>query len=126
MVKIDDVTMLYEESRFRESVNTIDLRSHSRYPLFIKEKREYLGNVYLPVLLTNYGELESGDKQLRDLVMGKMVREDSISISKLIDAFQDEQQELCMLQCDGAFTGLVTQTDAFEAVFREMRDPLDK
>jgi len=47
-------------------------------------------------------------------------------ISDAVDAFQKRHQELALV-CDdeNSIVGLITATDAFEAVLGELEDPLD-
>jgi CBS domain containing-hemolysin-like protein len=42
-----------------------------------------------------------------------------------VDTFQAEQQELALLLTDGEVIGLITATDALEAIMGELEDPLD-
>jgi CBS domain containing-hemolysin-like protein len=47
------------------------------------------------------------------------------SVSDAIDRFQAERQELALVLADGETVGLLTATDALEAVMGELEDPLD-
>jgi CBS domain containing-hemolysin-like protein len=47
------------------------------------------------------------------------------SVSDAIDRFQAERQELALVLADGEIVGLLTATDALEAVMGELEDPLD-
>ncbi len=46
-------------------------------------------------------------------------------ISDAVDQFQVERQELALVVEDGDVVGLLTATDAFEAVVGDLEDPLD-
>jgi CBS domain containing-hemolysin-like protein len=48
------------------------------------------------------------------------------SISDAFDQFQAEGQELALVLRDGEVVGLMTATDALEAVMGELEDPLDE
>lgn len=124
MVMIDQVVKLYQDDTISDIILKIENGNHSRYPLY-SENKDYIGNIYLPSLFCHYEMLKNGEKKLIDVSQDPMTRDQEIKISELIDAFQDEDQELCILTKDGQPTGLVTFTDACEAVFGQLEDPLD-
>lgn len=47
------------------------------------------------------------------------------SVNELVDVLQEHEQELALVKEDGRVVGLVTVTDAFEAIVGELRDPFD-
>jgi len=47
------------------------------------------------------------------------------SVSDAFDQFQAESQELALVIEDGEVVGLITATDAMEAVMGQLEDPLD-
>ncbi|GAA0873592.1 hemolysin family protein [Gangjinia marincola] len=125
MVKLKNVISLDESIDFQENIERIAQSKHSRYPLMNQSGKQYAGNIYVPSILLNYEALNTGKKKISSLTKGKMTRDCSISISELIDAFQSEDQELCMLLENNNVVGLVTLTDAIENVFGQLKDPLD-
>lgn len=46
-------------------------------------------------------------------------------VSDIVDQFQAEHQELALVVDDGRVVGLVTATDALEAITGQIADPLD-
>lgn len=46
-------------------------------------------------------------------------------MSEAIDEFQAANKELAVVESDGTAVGIVTATDAFEAIAGELEDPLD-
>jgi IMP dehydrogenase len=48
-----------------------------------------------------------------------------VSVSDAYDQFQAQAQELALVVEDGTVVGLVTATDALEAVMGQLEDPLD-
>jgi IMP dehydrogenase len=46
-------------------------------------------------------------------------------VSDAFDQFQTEAQELALVVEDGEIVGLLTATDALEAVMGQLEDPLD-
>lgn len=125
MIELDDTVKLSTTDGFEEAIVKIERGGHSRYPLFDGEGGAYLGNIYLPSVLSHYDALKNDRKKMADIAVGKMTRNIDIKISQLIDAFQEEDQELCLLENDEGIRGMVTFTDACEAVFGELEDPLD-
>jgi CBS domain containing-hemolysin-like protein len=51
--------------------------------------------------------------------------EASLPVSELVDRFRAEGRELALVFEDDAVVGLVTVTDAVEAITGEVTDPLD-
>jgi IMP dehydrogenase len=47
-------------------------------------------------------------------------------ISDAVDQFQAESQELALVLSEGEVVGLLTATDALEAVMGDIEDPLDE
>jgi CBS domain containing-hemolysin-like protein len=48
------------------------------------------------------------------------------NVSDAFDQFQTQDQELALVVRDGDVVGLLTATDALEAVMGELEDPLDR
>lgn len=48
-----------------------------------------------------------------------------MSISRLIDCFQQQNQELALVEERGRVVGLITVTEALEATAGEIDDPFD-
>jgi len=46
-------------------------------------------------------------------------------ISEAVDRFQADHQELALIEANREVVGLITATDALEAVMGEIEDPLD-
>jgi CBS domain containing-hemolysin-like protein len=62
---------------------------------------------------------------LSDVAAPSMTVASNTTVSDLIDQFQAENQELAFVLEDGATVGMVTATDAFEAITGELEDPID-
>jgi CBS domain containing-hemolysin-like protein len=98
---------------------------HSRFPLFAADSDEVVGIVYVSTVLAEYEALRSGEKSLADIATPPMGVDADLPISEVIDRFQAENQELAVVLDDGRLVGLVTASDAFEAIAGELDDPLD-
>jgi len=105
------------------------MRSHryNRYPLIGASWDEVRGIVYLPAVFQELNQLQDGQITLADIAHPPMTVQPDLSISDLIDRFQEENHELAIVaEEDGAVIGLVTATDTFEAIAGELEDPIDE
>jgi CBS domain containing-hemolysin-like protein len=98
---------------------------HSRFPLVGDSLEDYRGIVYTPAVLRDEPALEAGEATLSDVAAEPMRVDASLAVSALIDRFQEEGQELALVFDGGTVVGMVTVTDALEAITGEVTDPLD-
>ena len=80
----------------------------------------------MPAVLDHLEEIRSGERRLGEFAAAPMTVTSEVSVSDAIDRFQAESQELALVLSDGEVIGLLTATDAFEAVMGELEDPLDE
>ena len=99
---------------------------HTRYPLVGEDPEAFEGIVYVPAVLDHLKEVRSGERRLGEFAAAPMTVTSEASVSDAIDQFQAESQELALVLSDGEVVGLLTVTDAFEAVMGELEDPLDE
>lgn len=130
-IEVQEIMVPWEEVRTldvgqsqNEQEAVLRRNAFNRLPLM--EEGEPVGVVYTTALLQQLEEHAEG-KEL-DLVSAAapafFVPAD-LTVSELIDQMQDEQQELALVRQDEDVVGLVTETDAFEEVVGELRDPLE-
>lgn len=100
-------------------------RRFSRFPLVGDQPEDFLGIVYVPDLFRNYDRLRRGEVQLIDLATPPLKVPADLPVSKLIDRFQEENQELALVESEGKIVGLVTITEAFETIAGQVDDPFD-
>lgn len=86
---------------------------------------DLVGIVYVPDLFRNLERLRSGEVQLTALATPPLKVPADLPVSKLIDRFQEENQELALVEEDGKVVGLVTVTEAFETIAGQVDDPFD-
>jgi len=98
---------------------------HTRYPLIGETIDDFRGILYTPQITANMEDLLNGNKELDDFNWLQMIVPKDVSVSKLIDHFQDEHQELALVQENERIVGLVTLTDAMEIIIGNAEDPLD-
>ncbi|MFB6148098.1 MAG: CBS domain-containing protein, partial [Halobacteriales archaeon] len=70
-------------------------------------------------------EFDPSTIDLQELATPPMTVSTTTVVSDLIDRFQTENQELALVVEEGDVVGLVTITDAVEAIIGEVEDPLD-
>lgn len=125
MIPRDEIVTMSTEKSFRENIEVLRNRMRSRYPLVGESIDDFRGILYTPQITANMEELLEGTKELDDFDWPRMVVSKELPVSKLIDRFQEEHQELALIQEDGKTIGLVTLTDAIETIIGNAKDPLD-
>lgn len=126
MVERDDIVAVSTEASTADNFETIRETPHTRFPLIGAGLDDPVGTIYVPALLRDLAELENGEEDFADVASPPISVPPEMPVSDLIDTYQDEQQELAFVVEDGKTLGLVTATDAFEAIAGEIEDPLDQ
>jgi CBS domain containing-hemolysin-like protein len=125
MVDEADITFLSTDVPVEENLRRVSKTPHTRYPLIGPDGEELVGIVYVPRVVDRIEELKSGEDSFADVASPPMTISADTSVSDAIDRFQAERQELALVLTDGEIVGLLTATDALEAVMGELEDPLD-
>jgi CBS domain containing-hemolysin-like protein len=125
MVPREDIVALSTENTPEENLAIIEEHSHSRYPLVGEDLDDFRGTVYLPTVTNRFESLMNGEVDIEDLAASPMTLPADEEVSDAIDRFQDENQEVALIEEDGEVVGLLTSTDAFEEVMGELDDPID-
>jgi CBS domain containing-hemolysin-like protein len=126
MVDHSDVVALSMADEFETNMNRIDGTPYVRFPLVDGSLEAFLGVVYAPTMLHSYDALVTGETTLADLATPPLTVAADTTISDFIDRCQAENQELALVVTDGDVVGLLTATDAFEAITGELEDPMDR
>ncbi|WP_227376763.1 CNNM domain-containing protein [Haladaptatus halobius] len=126
MVSRDDIVALSTAAPFEENLERMRSNPLVRYPVIGESFDEYRGIVYAPTVVKYYDALESGDVSLVDIAHEPMTIAAETSVSDVIDLFQAQNQELALVLDGSEVVGLVTATDAFEAVLGDLEDPIDR
>jgi len=126
MVGVDDVVFLSTAATIEENIHRLTDSPHTRYPLIGDDPSEFHGVVYVPAVVDHLDDIRDGDLGFADVAAPPMTLAADTSVSDAIDQFQAENQELALVLDDGEVIGLLTATDAFEAVMGEIEDPLDR
>jgi len=125
MTDREDIVFLSTTASVDTNLERIGNSPHTRFPLIGADLSDFRGIVYVPSVVDRLDELRSGEVTLEDIAATPMTIPADTSISEVVDRFQEEHQELALVDRDGEIVGLVTATDALEAVMGEIEDPLD-
>jgi CBS domain containing-hemolysin-like protein len=125
MVPREEAVVFSTRRDLAANLRTAQDAPHSRFPLVDASLDELVGIVYVPVLLRHWDALQSGATDLADLAYEAVTVAADDVVSDVIDRLQAEGQEMAFVEDGGHVVGLVTVTDAFEAIVGELRDPMD-
>lgn len=125
MTPADDIVYLSTEDAVRENLARIGSGPHTRLPLIGSDLSDFRGIVYVPSVVGEVDELREGEVTFESLAAPPMTLPVDTLISEAVDRFQEERQELALVTDGDAVVGLITATDALEAVMGEIQDPLD-
>ncbi|QKY16829.1 hemolysin family protein [Halorubrum sp. CBA1229] len=128
MTPREEVVFLSTTADAAENLDRIGGSPHTRFPLVdgeLADPEDFLGIVYVPSVVERVDALHEGAAAFEDLAAPPMTLGPEAHISDAVDRFQDANQELALVVDDGRVVGLVTATDALEAVVGEIEDPLD-
>lgn len=126
MVPRDEIRAVRLDGDPAAELRRVSHRALTRVPLIGEALDDFRGIVYLPAALAAMEALAEGRVSLQELAVQPMTVDASVPVSELIDRFQEAEQELALVQEDGRVVGLVTTTDAFEAIVGDLRDPFDR
>jgi CBS domain containing-hemolysin-like protein len=125
MVPRDEAVVFSTQRSLQENLRTAQDAPHSRFPLVDASMDEVVGIVYVPILLRHWDDLRAGRTDLVDLAYEAVTVPADEVVSQVIDRLQAEEQEMAFVEQGGHVVGLVTITDAFEAIVGELEDPMD-
>ncbi len=126
MVDASDVIALSTSDSVEENLERIRDTPHTRFPLVGDDLADFRGVVYSPSIIDEFEALKAGDRSFADLAAPPTTLAADTTVSDAFDQFQAEDQELALVLEDGEVVGLLTATDALEAVMGELEDPLDR
>jgi len=122
----DDIVALSTTASVEENLTTMRATPHTRFPLVGGDLTDFRGVVYTPSVLTHLEALEQGERSFEQVAAPPMTLAAETTVSDAFDQFQAQDQELALVLEDGNVVGLLTATDALEAVMGELEDPLDR
>ncbi|MDQ2055809.1 hemolysin family protein [Halobellus sp. H-GB7] len=127
MTDREDSIFLSTAVSAQENFDRIGTSPHTRFPLIGDDPADYRGVVYVPAVVDQIDELRRGEVTFEDIAAPPMTLRADTLISDAVDQFQDEHQELALVydEDEENVVGLITATDALEAVMGEIEDPLD-
>ncbi|MFB6300929.1 MAG: CNNM domain-containing protein [Halobacteriales archaeon] len=129
MIDRDSIVALSTTDDLETNLERMRDSPHVRFPLIDEDLMEFHGIVYTPAILQAIDEetldIDPDAIDLREFATPPMTVSTTTVVSDLIDRFQAENQELALVVEDGDVVGLVTITDAVEAIIGEVEDPFD-
>ncbi|QWC18604.1 hemolysin family protein [Halorubrum sp. 2020YC2] len=125
MTPTDEIISLSTTASVEANLDRIRDTPHSRFPLVGDGPSDFEGIVYAPSIVSRYDGLRDGDLTFADVAAPPMTVSADASVSDAYDRFQAESQELALVTEGGEVVGLLTATDAMEAVMGQLEDPLD-
>lgn len=126
MVPTDEVIALPTEPTVEENIERVRNTPHTRFPLIGETRTGFHGIVYTPSIIDHFEALKAGGLSFSEIAAPPMTVAADTTVSDAFDQFQAEDQELALVLQDGEVVGLLTATDALEAVMGELKDPLDQ
>jgi CBS domain containing-hemolysin-like protein len=126
MVPADDIIALSTAAAAEDNFERIRETPHTRFPLVGEDLTDFHGVVYAPSIIDHFEELRAGTLAFEEIAAPPMTVAAETNVSDVFDQFQAEDQELALVLEDGDVVGLLTATDALEAVMGELEDPLDR
>ncbi|WP_092734877.1 CNNM domain-containing protein [Halopenitus persicus] len=126
MVPADDIIALSTTCSVDENFDRIRNTPHTRFPLVGEDLTDFHGIVYAPSIIDHYEDLVEDTISFTEIAAPPMTLAAETNVSDAFDQFQAEEQELALVLEDGDVVGLLTATDALEAVMGELEDPLDQ
>jgi CBS domain containing-hemolysin-like protein len=126
MVDASDVIAMSTTASVDENLERIRDTPHTRFPLVGDDLSDFRGVVYSPSIIDEFEALKAGELSFEDIAAPPTTLSPETSVSDAFDQFQAEDQELGLVFEDGEVVGLLTATDALEAVMGEIEDPLDR
>ncbi|WP_144922079.1 CNNM domain-containing protein [Halorubrum salsamenti] len=126
MTPVDEIVSLSTTASVAENLDRIRDTPHSRFPLVGEDPTSFEGIVYGPSIVSNFEALQRGDVSFAEIAAPPMTISADANASDAYDRFQAENQELALVLRDGEVVGLLTATDALEAVMGQLEDPLDE
>lgn len=125
MVPREEAAVLTLDRSVEENLSEIGRSRYVRYPLCETGGGDVVGTVYVPSLFEHLEALRSGETSLRAIAADPVFVGEDRPVSQVIDLLQEVGQELALVRDDERVVGMVTITDAFEAIAGDVEDPLD-
>lgn len=126
MVPREEIVALSTADDLEENLRRVRNEPHTRFPLVGETLSEFVGIVYAPPLLGRERELRDGSLTWEEVATEPLTVDAELAVSDLVDRFQERQHELALVTEGGEVVGMVTATDAFEAMMGELEDPYDE
>ena len=125
MTPLDEVVFLSTAAPVEENLARLGDSPHTRFPLVGDGPNDFRGIVYVPRVVDRVDALREEAVTFEEVAAEPMTLAADVPISEAVDRFQEQHQELALVTDSDEVIGLITATDALEAVMGEIEDPLD-
>ncbi|MEF8780647.1 MAG: hemolysin family protein [Haloferacaceae archaeon] len=125
MTDPEEIVFLSTTAAAEENLRRIGNSPHTRFPLIGERLEDFRGVVYVPAVVDRVDDLRAGEVTFEEVAADPMTIHPDTPISEAVDRFQEERQELALVVEGDEVVGLVSATDALEAIVGEIEDPLD-
>ena len=125
MTHAEDIVFLSMAVSVDENLDRIGASPHTRFPLLDADDDTPIGVVYTPTVVDRIDDLRTEEMSLEEIAVPLLTVSPEMHVSDAVDYFQENQQELAIVEADDAILGLITSTDVLEAVVGDVTDPLE-
>jgi len=133
MVDVEAMVPLALDLDGSEVRERIGRGGHARYPVLHRDRADLseltvddiAGILYVPALFRPPDRLLGDRLELEELIEPIVPIDVGTPVAELIDRLQEQRQEMALVRRGEEVVGVVTVTDALEAIAGELRDPLD-
>lgn len=125
MVDRDEVAFLDLEADPADNRRTLAKEPKSRFPLVRGSLDDFVGIVYVHSIFEHLDAFQADELDLSSIASDPLRLPADCPVADAIDTFQEEKQELALVEEEGRIVGLLTVTDAVEAIIGELEDPHD-
>ena len=125
MVPREEIRALHTDRPLEENLRVVADRRFLRFPLVGEDLDDVRGTVYLTAVFDRLEDLRAGAVTLEQIAVKPLCLRADLPVSRAIDRFQEERQELAFVMDGERVAGIVTSTDALETIAGELRDPFD-
>jgi len=133
MVDLEAMVSLALDMDGAEVRERIGRGGHARYPVLHRDRTDLsdltvddiAGILYVPALFRPPDRLLGDRLELGELIEPIVPIDVETPVAELIDRLQEQRQEMALVRRGDEVVGVVTVTDALEAIAGELSDPLD-
>lgn len=121
------VNCISADESFDAALKVIRDASHSRFPVYVENRDNISGILYVKDLLRNISALEDGSVTLSEISRKPVFVPETKKVSDLLQEFQQAKVQIAIVIDEfGGTSGLVTVEDIVEEIVGELEDEFDE